>query len=84
MRASAARVVQRGSGASAARVRVLVRVWAWERLRDLRVSRHENRFPAASSFSGGHMDPVGASAPSLKRPNTPMSDNLLKMRIHFV
>ena len=28
--------------------------------------------------------PVGASAPSLKGPNTPMSDNLLKKRIHYV
>ena len=62
------------AGPSAARVRI--RVWVRERLRELRVSRHA-RCPR------GRMGSVDAFVPSLKRPNTPMSDNLLKMRIHF-
>ena len=81
------RRVRRGSGCGAgpgasvglgaSRVRVRVRVWFWEQLRDLRVSRH-TRCPS------GRMGSVDASEPSLKRPNTPMSDNLLKTCIHFV
>ena len=41
-------------------------------------------FLATSDVCSRCKDPVGASEPSLKHPNTPMSDNLPKMRIHFV
>ena len=51
--------------------------WDRERRRDLRVSRRVRCL-------SGRMSSVSTSVSSSKHPNTPMSDNLPKMRIHFV
>jgi len=59
--------------AGAARVRVRV----WERLQYLRGFR-------CMRWLSRRMGSVDASVPRLIRLNTSMSDNLLKMRIHFV